>query len=109
MRASRACKTDANQADIVAALKAIGCSVAVTSGAGDGFPDLVVGIPGANMLMEIKNPEQDKSHRALTAEQQIFHTEWRGPITVVHTVAEALGVINRLRQQMWNEPRAVDK
>lgn len=39
----RAARTDANQVEIVSALRAIGCSVSDTSGVGGGFPDLAVG------------------------------------------------------------------
>ncbi len=36
-------RTDANQNEIVEGLRKVGCTVAVTSAAGDGFPDIVVG------------------------------------------------------------------
>lgn len=98
MRTSRACRTDGNQSDIIAALEAIGCSVADTSKAGDGFPDLVVGIAGHNLLIEVKNGEKYPSEQKLTPKQQIFHTEWRGPICTVNSVAQAIDAVNRVRR-----------
>ena len=94
----RACKRDANHRDIVDALRAIGCSVADTGGAGDGFPDIVVGIPGNVILMEIKDGDKPPSAQKLTPEQQIFHTEWRGPIHIVNSVARAISVVNEYRR-----------
>ncbi len=39
-------KVDANQSDVVDALRRVGAIVEVTSSAGGGFPDLVVGFRG---------------------------------------------------------------
>ena len=52
-------KVDANQAGIVEALRGIPeCSVLILSSVGDGCPDLLVGYHGANLLVELKNPER---------------------------------------------------
>ena len=98
MRVSRACKKDANQNDIVAALIAIGCTVADTSMAGDGFPDLVVGIAGTNLLLEVKDEAQPPSKQRLTTDQQLFHSQWKGPIYVVNSVDQAIRIVNRVRR-----------
>lgn len=53
----RAGKVDANQGEIVKALRRVGCSVYVASGVGDGFPDLLVrprGGMASLILMECK-------------------------------------------------------
>lgn len=89
----RAAKVDDNQRDIVDALRAIGCSVAVTSAAGQGFPDLVVGHRGSNYLVEVKDGKKPPSARALTKDQQTFRDGWRGQYTVVKSVAEAITFI----------------
>lgn len=39
-------KVDANQSDVVDALRRVGAIIEVTSSAGGGFPDLVVGLRG---------------------------------------------------------------
>ena len=78
---------DKNQAEIVKALRDIGVSVAITSNVGNGFPDLVCAARHANrnVLIEVKAEGE-----CLTPEQVRFHASWRGPIFIVHSVAEAL-------------------
>ena len=44
-------RVDANQAEIVAALRAAHCSVQSLASLGDGAPDLLVGHAGANVLL----------------------------------------------------------
>lgn len=54
---TRAKRVDTTQGEIVAALRAVGCRVDITSGLGDGFPDLVVSRPdGRVYLVEAKSP-----------------------------------------------------
>jgi len=81
-------RTDANQAEIVAALRAAGCSVWLTYQLGHGAPDLVVGRAGARtVLMEVKATEDD----LLTEDEERFFAAWRGgPLVVVRTAEEAL-------------------
>ncbi len=94
----RAARKDDNQNDITEALIAMGCDVHDASAVGGGFPDLVVGIRGCNILVECKDGGKSPSRRQLTPEQQIFHTAWRGPVHVVETVDEAIDLINRYRR-----------
>ena len=86
-------RVDANQADIVKGLRAIGCSVAVTSSAGDGFPDLVVGYYGKNFLLEVKDGDKPPSKRKLTPEQEQFHINWRGQIAIVESIDAAIALV----------------
>lgn len=89
----RAARTDANHATIRDGLRGHGYVVHDTYGAGDGFTDLVVGVAGLNILLEVKDPDQPPSKRKLTASQEKFHSEWEGQVNVVHTLDEALNVI----------------
>lgn len=86
---SRARKIDANQPSIVKFFRGLGYSVAITSGAGDGFPDLVIGKGGQNWLIEIKDGDKPKSQQKLTEKQVKFHGEWRGQISVINSVEAA--------------------
>ena len=86
----RAARVDANQAEIVRDLRAIGCSVAITSTVGDGFPDLVVGISNLNYLVEIKDGSKPPSARKLTPAQVDFHRDWRGSVHVITGRTQAL-------------------
>ncbi|WP_321952237.1 VRR-NUC domain-containing protein [Paraburkholderia bannensis] len=90
-----AAKADANQAEIVAALRGIGCSVVCTHTVGQGMPDLVVATPDGKrtVLMEIKDPKQPKHRHELTPAQKEFHAAWTGEIHIVFTVERALEVI----------------
>lgn len=92
----RAARTDANQTDIVDALRDVGASVSVTSMVGSGFPDIVVGYRGINYLMEIKDGSKPPSKRRLTSDEQEFHDLWRGSVIVVQNVDEALKAIGAI-------------
>ena len=89
----RASKVDANQGEIVAALRAVGCTVQTLAFAGKGIPDLLVGIGGENMLFEVKDGSLPPSARKLTPDQVIWHREWKGQVVVVTTIAEALAAV----------------
>ena len=65
------------------------------SGAGNGFPDFVVGWMGRNFLFELKDPEKSPSRRSLTPAQEIFHGGWQGQIKIVHNAAEMCAEIAR--------------
>ena len=78
----RARKIDANQNEIVKKLRKHGCSVAVTSALGHGFPDLLVGYNGVNYLIELKDGSKPPSQRNLTPLECEFISTWRGLISV---------------------------
>jgi len=84
----RAAKVDANQAEIVKALRTVGCSVLSLASIGKGAPDILLGYKGKNVLMEIKR-EKGK----LNDQQQEFKADWRGELCVVRSVDEALLVL----------------
>ena len=78
-------RTDANQREIVKALRGMGVSVAITSAVGKGFPDLVCGYRGKTFLIEVKTDEKKK----LTKDQMEFYSEWRGQWARVSNSVEA--------------------
>lgn len=81
----RARRVDANQREIVAALRAAGRAVEVLSDVGRGVPDLLVSIRGANYLLEVK-----AGKAALTEDEARWHAAWRGQVAVVRTPQEAI-------------------
>lgn len=93
--ARRASRVDANHAEIVAALRKIGASVADTSGVGGGFPDLVVGYRGRNLIVEVKDGSKPPSKRKLTPDQVDFVAAWRGHWMQVRSVDEAIAAVSR--------------
>jgi hypothetical protein len=91
----RAAKTDENQAEIVSALRLVGCSVLPLHAVGKGCPDLLVASApyGEMVLLEIKDGNKPPSKRTLTPDQVAFHAAWRGRIVVVCNVREAMEAV----------------
>ena len=86
----RAARVDDNQAEIVSALRQVGATVQVLSGVGQGCPDLLVGIFHRNFLFEVKDGNKSPSRQALTAEEAIWHNEWKGKVVIVTSAEEAV-------------------
>lgn len=89
----RAAKVDANQSEIVAALRGVGCSVQPLHAVGGGVFDLLVGKGGTNWLVECKDGSKPPSARRLTPDQREWHDAWRGNVAVVKDVSEALTLV----------------
>jgi hypothetical protein len=91
----RAMRVDANQEQIVSALRARGAGVRVIS-QGDGIPDLLVGYKGFTILMEVKDGQKVPSARKLTPAEQKFFDDWQGGmLVIVNSVEEALETLKR--------------
>jgi len=71
-------RVDANQKLMVNQLRKLGISVAITSSQGGGFPDIVCGYRGINLLVEIKDGEKPPSAQKLTKQEEAFRESWRG-------------------------------
>lgn len=89
----RQARVDDNQAEIVAALRKIGASVQPLHAVGSGCPDILVGWRGFNTILEIKDGKKPPSARKLTEDQIKWHAEWRGQVTVVETVEQAIEAV----------------
>lgn len=87
----RAARVDANQAEIVAALRQVGASVVLLHQVGGGCPDIGVGYRGRTYLIEIK-----AKGGTLTEDEREWHQQWRGQVAVVYSREEALRVIGAL-------------
>ena len=88
-------RIDANQNQIVDALRKVGAVVRIIS-QGDGIPDLLVGYKGYTILMEVKDGDKVPSARKLTEAEQKFFDDWRGGmLAVVNSVEEALEILKR--------------
>jgi hypothetical protein len=79
-------KIDANQKRIVSELRRLGYSVALTHELGRGFPDIVVGKWGFNILVEVKSSM--KAH--LTKDEKNFWLSWNGQICVATSTREVI-------------------
>lgn len=89
----RAAAVDANQADIVAALRRVGATVQPLHTVGGGVPDLLIGRGGVNYVIEVKDGSKPPSKRQLTPDQIEWHSSWRGHVSTVKSVDEALTAI----------------
>jgi hypothetical protein len=89
----QAARLDGNHSEIVRALLSSGCTVQSLAALGDGVPDLLVGVAGRNLLLEVKDPAQPPSKRRLTPDQKEWHDLWRGTAHVVETVDQALAIV----------------
>lgn len=88
-----AARIDANQEQIVSALRAMGATVRIVT-QGNGLPDLLVGFRGVTVLMEVKDGQKVPSARKLTPAEQKFFDEWRGGIVaIVNSVDEAIALL----------------
>ena len=91
----RANRVDANQGDIVKALRDSGAYVRVIN-QGDGLPDLLVGYRGITLLLEVKDGRKPPSQRTLTPLEAEFFKEWPGGIlAVVKSPEDALKELSK--------------
>jgi hypothetical protein len=89
----RAAKVDGNHGDVVAALRKVGIAARSTATIGEGFPDLLAGFRGVNVLLEIKDSTKPPSARKLTKAEEDFIATWPGPVYVVTSAEEAVRVV----------------
>lgn len=89
----RRAKVDANQTEIVAALRAAGCYVQSLATIGSGCPDLLVGLQNKSVLFEIKSHEK----ALLEPAQMKWASLWNGcPLFVVYTAEQAIEVMTQI-------------
>ena len=89
----RAARRDSNESLIVDALRSVGCSVQRLSE--PGVPDLLVGKAGINYLIEVKRHGAETD---LSVAQIEWHLAWRGKVSVVATVKEALFCVGAVHE-----------
>ena len=85
----RAYRVDANQKEVVAALRKQGWTVQHLHKVGEGCPDILVGADKKhNVLLEIKDGDGK-----LTAQQYVWHADWQGQKAIVRNADEAISVV----------------
>ena len=89
----RAARVDGNQREIVQALREAGATVQHLHTVGKGCPDVLVGYRGANLLLELKDGSLPPSRQKLTADEEYWHTVWRGQVEIARSVEDALRII----------------
>ena len=77
------CRQDRNHLEIVDGLRALGVGVLDMSELGQGLPDIVAGVKGRTVLIEIKNAANSYGRQGLTRRQARWAREWKGSSVVV--------------------------
>lgn len=90
-------KIDANQNEIVKALRKVGATVQSLSSIGHGCPDLLVGFRGVNYLFEVKDGTKSPSRIRLTDDEEKWAIRWAGRWDVVVSVYQALSAIGAMQ------------
>lgn len=97
-------KIDANQPEIVEAFRQLHCKVQHLHMVGSGCPDLLVGVNGFNVLVEIKTPTGE-----LTNDQKDFITAWNGDnVNIVRTREDVIELVNHYRS-LSKQPRKLNR
>ena len=86
-------RVDANQQEIVKALRKAGVGVLLLSAEGSGCPDILCATAERSWLMEIKT-----GRGSLTLDQGKFFASWPGEIQLVSSVDDALATIRRRKK-----------
>lgn len=60
---------------------------------GKGCPDLLCGVRGTNLLVEIKDGQKVPSARKLTPDEAAWHQSWRGQVAIIESVDDALALV----------------
>ncbi len=93
-------RVDANQKDMVSALRGMGCKVFITSAFGNGFPDALLGIDDwFDCLVEIKDGSKPPSAQKLTPAEERFHADWGFCTIIIRSVEEAIEFVNKVRDR----------
>lgn len=88
----RAARSDANQAEVVKALRKIGAAVTSLHRVGSGVADLLISFRQRWILLEVKSSAKAR----LTPDERRWISEQNAPVYRVNNVAEAVEVVARL-------------
>lgn len=88
----RAARIDANQPQVVAALRKCGVTVQHLHQVGEGCPDLLCGVAGHLFLVEVKDGAKVLSKQKLTPDQVVWHAAWPTEVHIINSVEGAIAV-----------------
>lgn len=93
-----AAKVDANQAEIVKALRKVGAKVQPIHTVGNGCPDVIVAHNGRWYAAEIKDGNKPPSAQKLTPDEQEWHEEFgqAAPVHIWKSIEDALVTIGAI-------------
>lgn len=85
-------RVDDNQPEIVKGLRKLGYTVLHIHQLKNCF-DILVGANGKNYAFEIKDPNKPPSKRRLTEGEQEFFDSWKGQVSKIETVEDAINTM----------------
>lgn len=88
-------RKDLNQSDMEKILREAGFSVQSLHSLGKGVPDLLLGLYGLNILIEVKH-----GNAGLTEPEAIWHKGWNGQVRIAQTPEEVLIYLSNHAQTM---------
>ena len=95
----RKARVDENQLVIVARLRRHGATVVPLHTVGEGVPDLLVGIRGTTLLVDVKTPAG-----RLTERQVDWHGTWTGaPVCIVRSEEDVDTIMEQLHRPLQQE------
>lgn len=104
----RAARVDGNQVEIIEALRGVGAAVQPLHTVGQGCPDLLVSFRQRMFLYEVKDGRKPPSARKLTTHEKAWIANWKAPVYIVNSAAEALEILtlntNRLPMDRGSLP-----
>lgn len=86
-------RVDANQAEVVKALRKIGAAVTPIHTLGKGVSDLLVSFRQRWLVLEVKDGAKPPSARELTPDEERWIGEQRAPVYIVNSVTEAVDLL----------------
>lgn len=91
-------KVDDNQQAIVECFRKMGATVQPLHQVGDGCTDLVIGLMGLNVMVEVKDGSKIPSKRKLTQDQVIWHSLWRGWKAIVECEDDCIRLVTAIKK-----------
>lgn len=89
----KAARTDGNHKEVVELFRELGCSVRQTHQLPDGGGDIIVGLHGFNVLVEIKDGDLAPSARKLTPKEKEFSDSWQGHYRIVESEDDVIALV----------------
>ena len=89
----RAAHVDRNQKAVMDALRKAGITVEPLHMVGGGCPDLLCGLRGVNVLLEVKDGARFASERQLNKMQTEWHQHWNGQCAIAETSEDAIRIV----------------
>ena len=88
-------RKDTNQPELEKQLRDAGFSVTSLHELGKGVPDLLCGLHGLNIIIEVKHDNDQ-----LTPAEIKWHSEWDGQVRVAQSLGEILLYVSNYAQQL---------